>query len=98
MYITIQNVGLDPDQAPTSHFVLSGQSLCMLCQNRGEVGQNSAEVHWTKEGEALTQTTQKSISSEGSLCIENATMADKGNYTCYMSGEPYPHQLSVIGK
>ena len=83
---------------PTSHFVLSGHSLCMACQSRDVTGQSSAVVHWTKEGESLTQTTQQRIASNGSLCIENATMEAEGNYTCYMFGEPYPHQLSVVGK
>ena len=89
--------GLDPDQMPTSHFVLSGSSLCMPCSSVDERRPTRSSVEWTRDEESLQLTERLRIADDGSLCINNAAMTDAGNYTCYMFGDPYPHQLSVIG-
>ena len=87
--------GLDADQMPTSHFVISGNSICMRCQSGGDERlPTRSSVEWTRDGNSL-QSAQ--IGDDGSLCIDNAAMTDAGNYTCYLFGDPFPHQLSVIG-
>ena len=92
--------GLDPDQMLTSHFVLSGGAICMRCKSGGEERlPTRSSIEWTRDGAFLQSNTgqQQRISDDGSLCILDSLMSDAGNYTCYMFGDPYPHQLSVIG-
>jgi hypothetical protein len=56
-----------------------------------------ATVAWIKDEVSVSTTVERRIEDDGSLCIDNAVITDAGNYTCYMLGEPYPHELSVIG-
>ena len=72
----------------------------MPCGSGDENIQNRAAVDWSREDDdSLLRDTQRlRIDTDGSLCIDSATLDDEGNYTCYMMGDPYLHILSVIGK
>ena len=71
----------------------------MPCGSGGENIQNRATVDWSRGDDSLLHETQRvRIETDGSLCIDSATLDDEGNYTCYMLGDPYLHILSVIGK
>lgn len=91
-------LGLDPDISPSSYLVLSGSSICIPCRSGNENPQHGTRFEWSRGGMSLQQTKRLRVASDGALCIDNATFSDADNYTCYMSGEPYPSQLSVISK
>ena len=59
---------------------------------------HNQQDHLLTGSEMMNHYFKHNIANDGSLCIDNTTIDDAGNYTCYMFGEPYSHQLSVIGK
>lgn len=91
-------IGLDPNILQTSYLVLAGGSICMPCYSGNENSQPGARFEWSRGEISLQQTERLRVASDGALCINNAKFSDADNYTCYMSGEPYPSLLSVIGK
>lgn len=85
----------------TSYITLSGHSVCLPCELESSPFEVSP-VLW-KFGETyinnftVTGASHFEVMSNGSLCINNASVSLNGSYYCLAGSDMLKHTLTVIG-
>lgn len=84
----------------TSYITLSGHSVCLPCELDCQF--EVSPVQW-RFGEmdisnfTSTGADHFEVMSNGSLCVNNASISDSGDYYCLAGSDMLKHTLTVIG-